>query len=242
MTRQELKTQDEITTLLEKVIEFADARKKELSIGAGGILLIVLLVLGWNYYSSRRNAAAQAQLSAAIGAFTDTTIKADKERYDKTIAEAKKTVDSYGSLPAGIIANYYIGLSQDGLGDSAGAIKTLQDVIARGDANIKPVAQFALAGIYKRHDDVPKAIETLKPLHDSGAYSKGAVALELGKLYESTKQPDQAKVYYNEVITDFADSPFRLDAEAGLKRMGLPLPGPAPIDVPVTVPGAPAKK
>ena len=227
MTRQELKTQDEITTTLQKVVEFADARKKELLIGGGALLVVVLAIVAWNYYSSTRNAAAQTQLSAVFVAFNDPTIKSEKERYEKAIAEAQKTVAAYGSLPAGIIAKYYIGLSQDGLGDTANAVKTLQDVIARGDSNTKPVAQFALAGIYKRHGELQTAIDTLKLLHDSGAYSKGAVAFELGKLHEANKQPDQAQFYYHQVITDSTDSPFRQDAEAGLKRMGFSLPAPA---------------
>jgi predicted negative regulator of RcsB-dependent stress response len=243
MTRQELKTQDEITTTIQKIIEFADAKKKELSIGVGAVLVVVLAIVGWSYYSSSRNAAASAQLSNAISAYNDTTIKSDKERYDKTIAEAQKTVASYGSMPAGVIAKYYIGLSQDGLGDTAGATKTLEEVIARGDSNIKPVAQFALAGIYKRHGDLPKAIETLQTLQKSGSYSKGIVTLELGKLYEANKQPDQAKVYYNQVITELTDAPFRQDAEAGLKRLGFPLPTPGtPGATPTPAPAEPGAK
>ena len=227
MTRQELKTQDEITTTLQKVIELADARKKELLIGGGALLVVVLAIIGWNILASNRNAAAQTQLSAAIAAFNDTTIKSDKERYDRAMAEAQKTVAAYGALPAGIIAKYYIALSQDGLGNTANAVKNLEEVIARGDANIRPVAQFALAGLYKRHGELQKAIDTLKPLHDSGAFSKGVVALEMGKLCEANKQPDQAKLYYNQLITELTDSPFRQDAEAGLKRMGFSLPAPA---------------
>jgi predicted negative regulator of RcsB-dependent stress response len=226
MTRHELKTQDEITTTLQKVIEFAEARQKELLMGGGALLVIVLAVTGWSYYSSSRNASAQAQLADVMAAFNDPAVKSDKERYEKTIDEAQKTTSRYGSLPAGIIAKYYMGLSQDGLGDSANAEKNLQEVIARGDANTRPVAQFALGEVFKHRGEFQKAIDILKPLHDSGAYSKAAVALELGKVYEANKQPDQAKGYYNEVITDLSDSPFKADAEAGLKRMGLPMPTP----------------
>src|SRR5262249_50670546 len=158
------------------------------------------------------------------------------ERYQKTIDEGQKTVGRYGSLPAGIIAKYYIGLSPDGLGDSANAEKSLQDVISRGDANQRSIWQIAFAEGCKHHGGVQKAIDTLKPLHDSGAYSKAAASIELGKLYEANKQPDQAKAYYNEVITDLSDSPFRTDAEAGLKRMGLPLPTPGAAKPPTPAP------
>jgi predicted negative regulator of RcsB-dependent stress response len=237
MTRQELKTQDEITTTLERFAELAYERRKELIIGGGALLLIVLIIVGWNMYSSRRNAAAQAMLSSTITAYNDPAIKSEKDRYDKTIAEAQKTINSYGSLPAGSIAKYYVGLSQAGLGDTEGATKTLQEVVAKGDANIKPVAQFALAGVYKRHGDAQKAIDVLKALHDSGGYSKAAASIELGKLYEASKQTDQAKNYFNEVVTSEGDSALRQEGEAGLKRLGVQPQAPGT----AVPPAAPAK-
>jgi hypothetical protein len=92
MTRHQLKEQDEITTSLERFTELVVARKKELLTGLIVLVVLVLAIFGWRFYSSRRNAAVQAQLSQAISAFNDTVnIKSDKERYEKTIAEAQKT-------------------------------------------------------------------------------------------------------------------------------------------------------
>ena len=232
MTRQELKTQDEFMTTVQRFSEIAYARKKELLIGAGAILVLILVFVGWRAYSRNRDAGAQAQLAAAIAAYNDSSLKSDKERYEKTIVEGQKTVDAYGSRPSAMIARYYIGMAREGLGDTPGAAKILQEVASGGDSNIKPVAQFALAGIHERHGELKQAIDTLKPLYDSGAYTKGTVAFELGKLYEANKQPDQAKVYYERVIIEATDSPFREDAEAGLKRMGFPLPTPTTVPAP----------
>ena len=88
MTRHQLKEQDEITTKLQTFTEFVVARQKELTTGLIVLAVLVIAVLGWRYYSSRRNAAAQTQLSQAIVIYNDTVnIKTDKERYEKTIAE-----------------------------------------------------------------------------------------------------------------------------------------------------------
>jgi predicted negative regulator of RcsB-dependent stress response len=228
LTRHELKARDEITTKLQTFTEIAVARKKEIIIGASALILIVLAWVGWGFYSARRNANAETQLAAAIQAFADPTAPADKTRYEKAITEADKTISSYGSLPEGDIARYYLGLSQEGLGDTAKATATLQELITRADPTTKGVAQFALAGIYQKHNEMSKAIDTLKQLSDSGGYSGSAVAYELGRTFEANKQPDQAKVYYEKVVTQFADSPFRTDAEAGLRRMGFTVPSPAP--------------
>jgi len=232
MTRHELKAQDEITTKLQSFTEIAMTRKKEIILVAGIVVVIILAYVGWGVYSTRRNTNAQNQLAIAITAYSDPALTTDKDRYEKTIVEAQKTVDQYGSHPAALIAKYYIGLSQEGLGDTAKATQTLQEVINQGDATTKGVAQFALAGIYQKHGDRQKAVELLKQLNDSGGYSGSAVAYELGKVLEADKQPDQAKPYYEKVVKDFADSPFRPDAEAGLRRMGFTVPTPAPIPNP----------
>jgi predicted negative regulator of RcsB-dependent stress response len=227
MTRHQLKEQDEITTYIQTLTEFVMARKNELTIGLSVVAVLAIAFFGWRFYSSHRNAAAQTQLSQAINIFNDTiNIKSDKERYEKTIAEAQKTHDQYPSLPAGNIAQYYIGLSQEGLGDTAKATQSLQQVAQSGDRNISPVAQFALAAVYKKHGETQKAIDTLKQLYNSGGYSKAAVAYELASLYEESKQVDQAKDYYQKLVTEFPESPFRSNAEDALKRLGVVTPPP----------------
>jgi len=229
MTRHQLKEQDEITSFFEKYTELAIAKKKEIGIGAAIVAAIVIIGFGWSYYSTSRNAKAQAELGQAIDAYNDTTnIKSDKERYEKTLTLAQKTHDDYGSSAIGEIALYYVGLSQDGLGDSAKAIQSLQEVTQRGDASIKAVAQFALGEIYKKHGDNQKAIDAFKQLYDGGGYSKSAVAYELATTYEANNQLDEAKNFYQKLVTDFPDSPFRQNADEALKRLGVVTPPPKP--------------
>jgi predicted negative regulator of RcsB-dependent stress response len=225
LTRSELKAQDEITTTLERLTESAMTRKNEVLIGAIIVLALVGAFFGWRYYSTSRNAAAQKELSNVIVAFHEA--KPEKERFEKTIVAAQKTMADFPSSSSATLAQYYLALSQDGLGDTPNAIKNLEEVIGRGDSDKKAVAQFALAGVYKRHGELQKAIDVLKQLEASGGYTKSAVAYELGSVAEAANQKDAAQAAYSKVVTDFSDSPFRGDAEAALKRMGLPVPVPA---------------
>jgi predicted negative regulator of RcsB-dependent stress response len=233
MTRSELKAQDEITTTLERLTETAMARRNEVLIGAAVVLVLVAAFFGWRYYSSGRTAAAQEALAKVIFAFSDPAVKVDKERFEKTIVAAQKTMTDFPSTSSASLAQYFLALSEDGLGDKAGAIKNLEDVIGRGDVKVKPVAQFALANVYKRNGDLQKAIDVLKQLETAGGYSKAAVAYELGSVAEAANQKEVAQTAYSKVVTDSADSPFRSDAESALKRMGLPVPAPAPPQVEV---------
>jgi len=235
MTRSELRAQDEITTTLERLTETAMARKNEVLIGAGVVLVLVLGFFGWRYYSSTQTAAAQKDLSNVIFAFHDQTVKVDKDRFEKTVLAAQKTMADYPSSSEASLAQYYLALSQDGLGDMANAVKNLEEVIGRGDTRTKPIAQFALANVYKRNGELQKSIDVLKQLETAGGFSKAAVAYELGSVAEAANQKEVAQTAYSKVVTDSADSPFRSDAESALKRMGLPVPAPAPAQPQVEV-------
>jgi predicted negative regulator of RcsB-dependent stress response len=222
MTRHELKEQDEITTSLQRFTEIAVTRKKELISGSIALVIIVLAVVGWRIYSSNRNAAAQTLLSAAINAYNDPNVKVDKDRFSKALTEAQKAHDAYPGLPAGRIALYYVAVCQEGLGDTAKATANLQQVIQSGDPNVAGVARFALAGIYKSHGDVQKATDLYKQLYDNGGYSRSAAIFELAQLSEASNKIDEAKTYYQKIVTEFPDSPFRQDADQALKRLGVP--------------------
>ncbi|HET9216995.1 MAG TPA: tetratricopeptide repeat protein [Terriglobia bacterium] len=233
LTRSELKSRDEITSTLERLTETAITRKNEVFVAAAIVLAVLGAFFGWRYFSNSRNAAAQKELSNVILAFHDPGAKAEKERFEKTILAAQKAMADHPSSSAASLAQYYLALSQDGLGDMPNAVKNLEEVIGRGDVDTKPVAQFALAGVYKRNGDFQKAIAVLKQLESSGGYSKAAVSYELGTVAEAANQKDVAQAAYSKVITDSVDSPFRTDAESALKRMGLPVPVPAPPQVEV---------
>jgi len=178
MSRSELKARDEITTTLERLTENAMTRKNEIVVGLVVLLVLAAGFFGWRYYSSSKNAAAQGQLANVISAFQDTTVKEDKERFEKTIVAAQKTMADYSGSQAASLAQYYMALSQDGLGDMPNAVKNLEEVIARGDSDTRPIAQFALASVYKRNNELQKAVDVLKQLDASGGFTKAVVAYE----------------------------------------------------------------
>jgi predicted negative regulator of RcsB-dependent stress response len=222
MSRHELKEQDEITTSLQSFTEILYARKKEIITGVSILAAVILLVVGWRVYSSNRDANAQTMLSQAITAYNDPAIKSDKDRFTKVLTEAQKTHDAYPSLIAGQIALYYVALSQDALGDTAKATENLQQVIKNADADVAGVAKFALAGIYKKHGETQKAIDLYKQIYDKGGYSKSAAVFELAKINDAAGKTDEAKTYYQKIVSEFPESPFRTEADQALKRLGAP--------------------
>jgi FimV-like protein len=226
MSRRELR-EDEISSTLQSFWEKVLAKRTELLVVFGVIVAVLIGVMVWRTYASRQNDEVQAQLGKVVAAFNELGTP-PAERFKKVVDEGEKTVASYGSLPAGYMARYYMAFGQEGLGDKAKAISLLEEVAGHGDADLQGMARFAMAQIHARSGDQAKAIEILKDLFEKGGYAKDAVAIELGRAHEAANQNDQAKGYYEKVITDFQNSPFRSDAESALRRMGFPLPAPGP--------------
>jgi predicted negative regulator of RcsB-dependent stress response len=226
MSRRELR-EDEIQSTLQSFGERVIEKKNELLVVFGVIVALLLGVGIWRTYSNRQNEEVQAQLGRVVAAFNEIGTP-PAERFKKVVAEGEKTVASYGTLPAGYMARYYMAFGHEGLGDKAKAISLLEEVAGHSEGDLQGMARFAMAQIQARSGDQAKAIEILKDLFEKGGYAKDAVAIELGRAHEAANQNDQAKGYYEKVITDFQGSPFRSDAESSLRRMGFPLPAATP--------------
>ena len=224
LSRHELKETDEITSFFQTYTEAAVARKKEIGIAVAAVLGLAVILVGWRWYSANQNTQAQSLLASAISAYSDPNIKSEKERFEKTLTAAQKTHDAYPSITAGRIAQYYMALSQDGLGDTAKATENLQQVISSGDPDLAGVAKFALAGIHKKRGESQKALDLYKQLYDGGGYPKSAVVFEMAKVSEAANKTDDAKTYYQKIVTEFPESPFRQEADDALKRLGAPAP------------------
>ena len=134
---------------------------------------IVATPVAWSYYSTQREAAAQARLAQVIHAFNQAVNnKSDgKEGFERIVVEARKIRDEYGSSPAARLAQYYLAVSEESLGHTDRCVQNLEELIREGDPTMKPLAQFALAGLYRNHGDTQKAMEIHKQLEASGAYS-----------------------------------------------------------------------
>ena len=158
---------------MEKLAGFARRRKPGIIAALIALATVLIANFAWSYYSSQRDADAQARFSQVISAFNKISTKADKEGFERIIIEAQKIKNEYGSSPVATLAQYYIAISEERLGNTDKAVQSLQDLIQGGDPMMKNLARFALGAIYRNHGDNPKAMETYKQLEESGAYSKG---------------------------------------------------------------------
>jgi lipopolysaccharide biosynthesis regulator YciM len=135
------------------------------------LLAAAYSLIGSTPLLAQREPLADAKLSHMISTFNAAaTSKSAKQEYERAIAEAQKLKNDHKDSPAARIAQYYIALSEEKLGHTDKAIQSFEELIQTNDATMKPLAQFALALLYKHRGDNGKALEIYKQLDESAVY------------------------------------------------------------------------
>ena len=219
LSRKELTHKDEITSTLERATTFVVENGKAVLAVVGMVVAIVLGLVGWSVYSAGVETAAQTALAGVIAIYNDVTTEDDEARFNATIAEAGTVLQDHPGTQAAEIALYYAALGNDGLGNTAESDQMYRGLIESGDETIRDIARFALAESYKKRDDLERAITEFRALADSPDYSRGAILYELGRLLEADSKPDEAQEFYEALVAEYPDSPFRIEVDRALRRL-----------------------
>ncbi len=219
LSRKELKEKDEITSKLELVAMFAVDNAKPLLTSASVVVVAVAAFIGWNAYSARVDANAQVVLGEVIAIYNGIDGQTDEARFNATIEEAALVQSGYPGSQAADIAQYFAALGHEGLGNTEESDRIFRNLIDTGDESIRDNARFALAESFKKRDDVQAAISEYELLAESADFPRGAILFELGRLHESVAELDEARGYYQSLIDEYQDSPFRNEADRALRRI-----------------------
>jgi len=215
MSRRQLK-EDELLTTVEWFQKFGKENYKELLGGVAAAVLIAGSMMAWRTYSSSQEATANMALGAALKTYhayvgaptpeagTDSfpTVEA---RDQKALKQFKEIADKYRHRNAGQIALYLVGVCQSDMGDSAAAIKTLQQAAGASASDVASLAQFALAGELVRAGKTAEAIKLFQQRadHPTATVPK-AMALMAEADAERATQPALARKIYEDLAKQFA--------------------------------------
>jgi tetratricopeptide (TPR) repeat protein len=220
LTRHELK-QDEFRETLDQIEQYLKVHLKEILTVATLVILMVGLAGGLKYFLDQQEASANVELASAlstfqsyVGAVNPETLGAGSEtfltaadKYRKARDQFNAIVMKYRMLPrpkAVSIARYHVGICDALLGDSAAAIKTLQEASRDGNAEIAALAQFALAGEFIKVGKKQEAVAIYQHLadHPSLAVPRASALLALADSLKDS-QPAQARKLYDQIQKEF---------------------------------------
>ena len=172
---------------------------------AVAVLLGVGLLVFWNV----RAASAEAALGAAMDTYSAPLAEpgapaqkgvyaTSNERAKLANQQFKAVAQQYSWLPAGTKANYFAGVTDRDLGQTAAAETELKKATDSWDRNLSNLAKLALANLYQQTNRGAQAIELYNAIiaKPSDTVSAGVAQLGLADLYNASGKKDQARALW----------------------------------------------
>ena len=176
------------------------------------VAIVLVLGIGVVVFWSMRSAAAEAALGAAMDTYSSPLAvpgaPAEKGVY-ATAAERSKAANQqfvavaqqYGMMPEGAKAHYFVGVTDQELGQTASAETELKSAADAWDRNVANLAKLALAGVYHQTGRDAQAIDLYNALaaKPSVTVSSGVAQLALADIYTASGKQDQARALWAKV-------------------------------------------
>lgn len=223
MAKQVKNKKDEFETVeqaLSTSEAFIEKYQKQILIGVGALVLLVLIVLSVrNFYVKPRAVAAENEIYKAQMYFASQAYGEALDGDDYECVGFKEIVSSYGSTPSGKLAAAYAGICYYKLDDYQNAIKYLSQFDGK-DSYLTTSVVGLIGDCYVELGETSKAIGyfekagSLKNAVMSPIYLKKA-----GLAYESLNQPAKAEKCYTEIKDSYSASQEASDIDKYIARV-----------------------
>lgn len=181
--RKDLREPDQFMVWFGRALEWCRAYRRHLIIGGVAILLVVVGIAAWKLYDASRRESAQIAYNRALDDY-------QSGQYADALA-AFQEVREYDSTPHGDLAAIYVANSQLALGDTKGAIETLEALTGRvsSGALTGQLASLTLALSYEMDNDCDAALRAVErvagnagPFQQEALLVKGRCSVRVGRL------------------------------------------------------------
>lgn len=211
---------DQVGVALSKSELFIEKYQKQLLIGIGAIVLIVLLVLGFKslYLNPRIEAASNAIYKAQAYFAVDSFKLALNGDGSAGMMGFKDIASEYSITPSGKVAKAYEGICYYKLGDYKNAVKYLSQY--DGDDDYLKTSVIGLAGdAYAEMGDAEKAFDMYKKAVSNDNELTPLYLKKAGVLYETKGNKTEALKMYNEIKDKYPASLQARDIEKYIARV-----------------------
>jgi tetratricopeptide (TPR) repeat protein len=230
--------EDEFASGLEKIAAWAGARRDELRIALGVIIVLGAAAGAALYFQGQRAREAERALQEAMDVFeapvateippgaekpTGTIYTTADDKWKSAAAAFEGVVRRYGSRPEAERARYYAAICRGRLkqwDEAEKGLKALADI--RGSHTLEPtLARVALADLYRQRGDVEKAVEAYRSFASdpSVAFPRDYALMSLGSVLEDANRLAEARATYKRLTEDFPGSVYAAEARQRADRL-----------------------
>ena len=210
--KQLLKEPDEFISLTGRVVAWVKAHPKQLAIGAGVFVGLLVMVTGYRYIDERRAQAASRLLSQGISTFQQRLESGDKsEALEAVRSDFDKLINDFSGQPAGHLGLVYYGQILLGAGKYEEAVKMLQRAWTDlgNDPALANIILESLAEAFLQAGDKTAAITQFEKLvSGGGTLYKDAAMFQLGVLYFESDQAEKGKAMLTRLTETFPASRY----------------------------------
>ena len=210
--------------------DWISAHLNTLIYAGGAILFVLLITFGIVWMKTQKAKAASQDLADALGFYWSTVAGLPSEEYDSDILKLEQTLENFDDVasrhrktPQGQTAVLYKANVLYRLGRFREAALTLEELDSRNPSFVSHInARYLLGKSYEAMGDNEKAIEVYSRIRESALGDMRAVlAMDMARCSELAGDVQGAISLYQEIISEFPDSPFATRSEEKLATMGI---------------------
>jgi predicted negative regulator of RcsB-dependent stress response len=195
----------------------------------GVAAVIALAIFGWKTFADRQTVKAAVLFNDALQVYTSATQPPQPGKLppgppEKSYADAsekfRQVALQYPHTRPGQLSHYYAALSLEKLGKNDDARRWLEGMGRTHNSDFAALANFALAELDEQTGKGEDAARLYQQLMDKPSVlaPKPVVMLALADYYSKTK-PHEAVKLYNEVKTQYPDTPASKQAAQQLEML-----------------------
>lgn len=189
---------------------FFQDNQKSITFIVGGIVLLILLYLGYQrlYLAPRAEKAANQLYKAEEYAAID-SLQAKAITGDGSFLGFKEIAEEYSNTKSANIANAYLGGLYLRQGNYQEAIKHLQKYSDTGSEMLDPLVTGLMGDAYSESKDYKRAADHYKKAahKNKNAYTTPLFLKKLGLVYEALEDFKNAAEAYQSIKIDYPNSP-----------------------------------
>jgi len=209
---KELEKPDEFINFFSKIAEYAGKNKKQVISVSCVILIVILSLTGFLYYSAQMEKKAAAILSQDVEKYaTAMQTKNPQEAYKEVSPDFKSFLENYSGKKSGQNARLiYANICYNG-SDYDKAITLFKQGLEdfKTQPFINSLILNSLGFAYEAKKDLPKAIEYFeKAASDPAAAMKDEAFFHIGAIYNEMGEPAKSEDAFKKIISDHTDSLF----------------------------------
>ncbi len=219
ITRKQLK-QDEFVSAGETIIRWFMENWRPFVFG---LLAVCLLIVAWwtvGRWSSSRAEQASYELHQAVMAFDEAMAGGDAA----TAQDQLQTyIDDHGRSDQADMARVYLARMMMDQSDLEGARALLVEVSGRHESDlVGSVATLDLVRLQEASGEATAVAEELEGIvvGQDSRLPRDVALWELGELFVRQDEPDRARVYFQQLVDEFPESPYRGRASQRLTELG----------------------